>query len=116
MLLKIYTRTRNGSDLAVGTESSYEPEMLHLIEDAKDVVIHSGNWGLPPDYESSPAILPFGPNPPYDRAELFGAKSNDCLKLVDYTISGERIRATINNLCYVCNDTGKTIERVKALD
>lgn len=107
MLIKIYTEISNC------TPSS---EQLHIIENVKDVVIHQGNWDTP-SWLNSPVAsphVPWGPEPRHLLIEPFHADSKDTVRVIDYTADGERKRALVKSLAYVCNDNGKTIERVIA--
>lgn len=130
MLLKIYTDTGITFEACTAAEAAkLSAEQLHLVSDVEDVVVHQGNWDWVPFTEDpNQTTLPSGistprnriPNPawgPYpifnDRdIEQFNAAPGDTVRVIDYTKDGKRKRALIKNLCYVCNDFGKTIEKV----
>ncbi len=45
--------------------------------------------------------------------DIYDANTNDSVRILDYTRNGERRRALIRTLAYVCNDQGKTVEKVE---
>lgn len=112
MLLKIYTTTIS----EIG-KSSHGTEHLHIIDNVEDIVVHQGNWGFPPRKDQEllhiDANLIWGPTVLLDRVDTYDAGWNDTVRLIDYTKNGKRIRAAIKELCYICNDQGKTIEKVE---
>lgn len=115
MLLKIYTTPKNctqsDTPISVIEYMRYETEQLHLIENAEDVVVHQGNWNWEP-FTEHPAG--WGPLPrEISNVDNFEAISGECVRVIDYTKDGARKRALIKKLCYVCNDQGKTIEKVE---
>ncbi len=117
MLIKIYqidVFTIGDSDIKSFNES------LHIIDDAEDVVVHQGNYALPiGTHEPALNFRGWGPTPQYWEDEdihLYGhpAHTNGgTLRIVDYTKNGIRKRALISKLAYICNNQGKTIEKVE---
>lgn len=109
MLIKIYTFPFSSVD----TDSA-SSEQLHIIDNVQDVVIHQGNYA-PPEDLGLPVMhnIPWGPQPsfPIDAYESTG--STPSVRIIDYSKNGERRRALVKLLAYVCNDQGKTIERVE---
>ena len=106
MLIKIYSIPKSTVD---------NSERLHIIDNAQDVVVHQGNWEPPSDLfipiDGDQTI--WGPYPVEVREDLYDCRPGETVRLIDYTKEGIRHRALINRLAYVCNDSGKTIERVE---
>lgn len=42
-----------------------------------------------------------------------GSSDGNTVRIIDYTKNGQRHRALVELKAYVCNDQGKTIERVE---
>lgn len=109
MLIKIYTLIQPPTP----SLSIQEPhEELHIIESAQDVIIHQGNWTANL-WTPTPHPNPWGPSPTDLPVETYGAEPGDSVRIIDYTTNNQRKRALIKLLAYVCNDSGKTIERVE---
>lgn len=117
MLIKIYTFPIPESYAAsaqLQNSDRSENEQLHIIEDVSDVIVHQGNW-MPPTWLHSPVRGGlWGPIPQEIEIESFECSSDNSVRVIDYTTqNGERKRALVKLLAYVCNDNGRTIERVE---
>lgn len=122
MLLKIYEtypiyQTQNPT-----VQSGYN-ESVAIIDDANDVIVHQGNWDLPSGIDGAlPSFLGWGPQPAFleekDITTYLNLRQDGtdprAVRVIDYTRNGRRQRACIEQLCYVCNDGGKTIEKVES--
>lgn len=119
MLLKIYETYEH----FVGQAEEFKDrsERMHIIDDAEDVVVHQGNYCLPTPKPNSPVIdfSGWGPAPQWfsdDYIKLYGhpeLTNGATVRVIDYTKNNQRFRALISSLCYVCNNQGKTIERIE---
>lgn len=99
MLLKIYAR-----------QSDIIGSAIHIIEDVKDVIVYEGTFILP-DQNQAPA-LPLGPSFDEPTHQKVYAISGNEVRIIDYTKDNTRLRAVVP-FAYVCNENGKTIERVE---
>ena len=107
MLIKVYT--------CRGT--------IHIIENAKDVTIHDGafdyndrsnidGWGPLHEELTHQVMFDLDPREQVTKKSPMAPETTLC-KLIDFTgDAGERSRLVVFHLAYICNDTGKTIEKV----
>lgn len=95
MLIKIYAK----HEIMECVPPSFE-EKLHILDNVTDVTVHKGNF-----------VQPF--NPVDRHTENYGAHSGQLVRIIDYTKNGENRRALIKDFAYVCNDQGRTIEKVE---
>lgn len=91
----------------------YDPSSsIHIIEDVTNVVVHMNSYKSPhngPRFE--------GPDMPttWRMIPKNTGSSEDTYRFVDYTDQdGVRTRLQIDAFAYICNDSGKTIEKVEA--
>ncbi len=87
------------------------PAKVAITEKVTDVVVHltvhKGNsTGDPCGVDSSPNTWVYQDNVADDQDVSF----------IDYTQDGVRCRLYVTNFAYVCNDEGKTIQKVSPLN
>lgn len=97
---------------------------LQIIENVNDIQISKGEYQIPDKVESFSDFnigpqrdliiaIPFE----YFRTPKLGS-SHINVRIVDYKKSGEDFyrRLLVGNIAYICNDQGKTIEKVSVSD
>lgn len=84
------------------------PEEIYLIEGASDVVVHQNLFSGPQCGPDRPIITTFR------YIDNASPDEPDTFKIIDYTQNSIGTRLVIRNRAYVCNDEGKTIEKVSA--
>lgn len=89
------------------------PGKCVLIDSAEDVVVHRNlfsNQSVGPDFGQINTLRYI--DDPEKKAETDA--SCDQFMFIDYVQKGIGTRLVIRNYAYVCNDDGKTIEKVSA--
>lgn len=83
---------------------------VHIINDVKNVVVHMHQFVTP---ENGPRLE--GPDMPTTWRDLprLGERPDDKYRFIDYTDEdGVRTRLRIEAYAYICNNEGRTIEKV----
>lgn len=90
---------------------------INIYEDVTDVLIHQNLFNgtelgpelggdMQPRYHISPVVPDYG----YGKAD----DTISTVRFIDFTRNGIRTRLRVDGTAYVCNDSGRTIEKVTA--
>lgn len=102
--------------------AKHSAEKLFLIDNAENVIVYQGNYQVPSDFNHpfptdyvASLINDWQPSPDCPKElQAFESGAGYIVRFIDYTRNGICYRAMVNTLAYICNDNGKTIEKVEA--
>lgn len=96
------------------------PGRIFIYDNVKDVIIHTNLYSGADAGPGASVVATCNPHDPTtwieDGAPIAQAATVEGynFKYVDFTRDGVRCRLKVGNYAYLCNDEGKTIEKIKA--